>query len=272
MYLAVDVGGTKTLLAVFRESGELIEKQKFPTPKQYEEFIRELEKTVDNLSTKNFKAGCLAIPGRVDREEGIGITFGNLPWENVHLAADIEKLVHAPFVLENDSKAAALSEAKLIKDDFKKVLYVTIGTGISAGLIINGIIDPEFADSESGHMLLEHEGKMQTWESFASGKAIVQKYGKRASAITDGTAWKAIAHNIAVGLINLIAVVQPEIIIIGGGVGVHFDKFGDFLVKELKKYENPMVPIPPIRAAQRPEEAVIYGGYELAKDRYGKTA
>jgi len=269
MYLAVDIGGTKTLLACFDASGTIIKQDKFPTAPDYNAFLQHLTAHIDAFHVDSYQAGGVAAPGMIDREEGIGMVFGNLPWQNVSLQADIEKIIKAPVIVENDSKVAGLSEAKLIINEFKKVLYVTIGTGIGTGLIINGVIDSELADSESGHILLEHEGKLQTWESFASGKAIVEKYGNKASDITDPAALKDIAHNIAVGLINLIAVLQPEVIVIGGGVGTHFNKFKEPLMTELKKYEMPLVPIPPVRGAQRAEEAAIYGCYELAKERYG---
>lgn len=272
MYLCVDIGATKTLLAAFTLDGKLKKSLKLPTPKHYEDFIAEVSKHLPELEEQDYQAACIAAPGRINREEGVVTAFGNLDWENIPLAHDFEKLLSCPAVIENDTKLAALSEARLITKDFKKVLYVTISTGISAGLVVNGIIDPQLADSESGHMLLEHAGKLQTWESFASGKAIVKKYGKMAQDITDEKAWKSIAHDIALGVIDLVAVIQPEIILIGGGVGSHFDKFSDYLYKELKRYEMPLVPIPPVKMAQRPEEAVIYGCYELAKEHYGKAA
>ena len=269
MYLGVDIGGTKTLLASFSEKGDVTEQLKFATPKNYDAFLRNFTDIKDMLREKDFRAAGVAVPGRLDRKRGRVIALGNLPWENEPIQADLEKILACPVVIENDTKLAGLSEALLVKKDFKKVLFITISTGISAGLIIDGIIDPEFADSESGHMLLEHKGKLQTWESFASGHAIVKKYGKMAQDITGETAWKSIAHNIALGVIDLIAVVQPEVILIGGGVGAHFDKFGGYLHAELKRYEMPLVPIPPVKMAQRPEEAGIYGCFEIAKSRHG---
>jgi predicted NBD/HSP70 family sugar kinase len=65
--------------------------------------------------------------------------------------------------------------------------------------------------------------------------------------------------------------VQPEVIVIGGSVGGHLSRFKDFLEKELKKFETPLIPIPPIRQAQRPDDAVLYGCYDLAKSVYGKA-
>jgi len=269
MYLAVDIGGTKTLIACFDKSGKVTDTTKFPTAKNYDTFIEELGEQIISLKVHDYQAGCVAIPGKVDRKHGRGLVFGNLPWQNVPIQADVENLINAPVIVENDSKLAGLSEAVLIINEFNKVLYVTIGTGISAAIIISGKIDPDFADSESGHMLLEHNGKLQIWESFASGKAIVKQFGKKARDITDAESWKIIARNISVGIIDLMAVIQPEIIIIGGGVGQYYNEFAPFLKQELKKYEMPLVPIPPIKVAKRPEEAVIYGCYELIKSTYG---
>lgn len=271
MYLAVDIGATKTLLAVFTADGAIKETLKFATPEDYPDLITALSEQVALLKTQVFSSAAIAVPGRLDRVKGLGVAFGNRPWQNVPILKDAKAILQCPVIIENDTKLAALSEALLIKKEFSNVLYVTISTGISAGLIIDGIIDINFADSESGQMMLEHKGRLATWQSFASGKAIVAEYGKRASEITDPAAWKTIAHNIAIGLIDLIAVVQPHIIIIGGGVGTHFAKFESPLLGELKQYETPLVPIPPIRKAQRPEEAVIYGCYNLITQSHAPT-
>lgn len=270
MYAAIDVGGTKTLIAVFSEKGEIKEQIKFETPKDYDAFIKELATYVAKLSTNEFKAGCVAIPGMVDRKHGVGLAFGNLPWKNVHVQADAERILHAPVVIENDANLAALSEAREIKQ-YNKVLYVTVSTGIGSGFVIEGNVSPYFEDAEVGHLLLEHGGKLQRWQEFASGKAIVKRFGKKASEIPaeDNDAWYAIARNIAVGLIDLIATLTPDAIVLGGGVGSHYDKFIDRLNEQLKIYDNPLVTIPPILKAQRAEEAVIYGCYEHAKDRFG---
>jgi predicted NBD/HSP70 family sugar kinase len=270
MYAAIDVGGTKTLIAVFLEDGTLKEQIKFPTPKDYDGFKSELAINVAKLSTDDFKAAAVAIPGKVDRKHGVGIAFGNLPWKNVPIQADAEHILNSPVVVENDANLAALSEARLIKK-YKKTLYVTISTGIGSGLIIDGNIAPSFADAEVGHILLEHRGKLQRWQEFASGRAIVAKFGKKASDITpdDADAWYIIARNIAIGLIDLIATLTPDVIVLGGGVGSHYEKFIGRLDEQLKIYDNPLVTIPPILKAQRAEEAVIYGCYELAKDNFG---
>lgn len=274
MYLGVDVGGTKTLLAVFDNKGVVLEQVRFETPKIYQNFLHELEEHLSELSHQTFNAVAVGIPGIVDRRKGKGVDFGNLPWKNVPIDQDLEKLLHYPVAIENDAKLGGLSEALLVHEQYDKALYVTIGTGIGIALIAGGEITTELSDTGGKSLLIEHEGKMQPWESFASGKAIMKRYGKRASDIDveDTTIWKAIARNLAVGLIDLIALTEPDVIILGGGVATNYHKFIDFLTNDLKRYEAPMITIPPIEQAKRPEEAVVYGCYEIARKLHAGIA
>jgi glucokinase len=109
---------------------------------------------------------------------------------------------------------------------------------------------------------------MTPWEDFASGRAIVERYGKKAKDIHDEKTWKEISRELAKGFIELIAMTQPEVIVVGGGVGHYFDRFKDILKAEIEKYEIPLVKLPVLLAAQRPDEAVIYGCYDIAKQVY----
>ena len=266
-YLAIDVGGSKTLLAVFSTSGDVVKRYKIPTNPVYRKFLKDLEVEFKKLlGDHDILFCCCAVPGRIERKRGLAVTLGNLNWHNAPIAKDIKALIKgAPVLVENDANLGGLSEASLIPSRYKKVLYLTVGTGIGAGFITNGKISADFADSEVGHMVLQHEGQLAKWETFASGRALRQKYGKKASEINDPAIWSEYAKNLALGLDTLIALLQPDIVIIGGGIGAHFDKFGSKLAAALKEFENNMVKIPPIVKAKRPEEAVIYGCYQLIR-------
>ena len=268
MYVGIDVGGTKTLVASLDEYGVIQEQFRFPTPQDYDEFLRQLAENVANLSTKEFKACGIGIPAVIDREHGIGRAFAHLDWHDVPVHADVEHIVHCPVALENDAKLAGLSEAMMAKQ-FRKVLYVTVSTGIGTGYIVDQKIDPELANNEGGHMLLEHQGKYQRWEDFASGSAIYKKYGKKVAEINDPRSLRLIARNIAIGMIDLIAILNPDVIVMGGSVGTHYPKYGEYLNEYLRKYDNPMIQLPPIKAAERPELAVVYGCYDYARQVYG---
>jgi glucokinase len=272
MYGAVDIGGSKTLFVIFDNKGKLVTKIKFETPIKYQDFLEELEKSYNKLGSPSLDITCVALPGKIDRSKGIGIAFGNLGWINIPARKDFEKTLRCPILLENDAKLAGLYEANQLKDkNFKKVFYLTVSTGIGGGLIINNKISKDFEDIEPGLMLLEHQGKLEKWQDFASGKAIYLKFHQKASEITDTKIWYQVAHNIALGLIDIIAMINPDIVIIGGGVGAHLEKFQDRLIEDLKVYQNPLITIPTIVKAKDAEEAVVYGCFLKAKSYVDKN-
>jgi predicted NBD/HSP70 family sugar kinase len=254
MYLGIDIGGTKTLVATLDSRGVIDQRIKFPTPADYAEWRVQLAVTVDKLSTKKFIAVGVGAPGRIDRERGVGLDMGNLPWHHTPIKKDVEALLDCPVVVDNDANLAGLSEAMLIKQ-YDRVLYVTISTGIGTGFIVGRAIEPSFEE----------------WEDFASGRAIFERYSKPARDITDPAAWRRIAKDISIGLIDLIAVVQPQAIVLGGSIGTYYDRYREYLSQALNRYATPLVPIPPVMKASRPEEAVVYGCYDLAKSVYGST-
>lgn len=268
MYVGIDIGGTKTLIAALTNEGVIHESLKFPTPERYDDFLVELKTNVAKITAKDFRAGAVAAPGTIDRSKGVFVRGGNLKWRDEHIQRDVERITHCPMLLENDANLAGLSEAMLLKDKHAKVLYLTISTGIGGGFIVNQQIDASMADVEPGQIMLQRGDKIVKWESFASGKAIYERYGLKASEIDDPKIWSAIVKDWTVGFLDLLAVTEPDIIVLGGGVGHYLEKYHDLLVAELKKYATPMVPIPPIVKAQRPEEAVVYGCYDLARSVY----
>lgn len=265
MIIAIDIGGTKTLVACCKPDGTIVSEQRFETPKNYKDFLHELTDAFAKIPLKDRTITSVAAPGKIDRSSGNVVAFGNLPWQNVPLQKDIARICGTKVLIENDANLAGLSETHRLSPLPHRALYITFSTGIGTGLVTDGYLDPDFLDSEGGNMLFEHEGKLQIWEKFASGKAIVAKYGKRASELNDPKAWREIAKCFAVGIVDLTAVLEPDIIIIGGGVGSHFKKFGDFLQQEVNTLTPPIVNKPPIVPAKAPEQAVVYGCVILAK-------
>lgn len=268
MYLGIDIGGTKTLVCALTNEGVIHKSVKFPTPKDYKTWKKQLATTLAEIGQTNYKAGCVAIPGEIDRVRGRAVVFGNLPWKNIKIVRDVQKIVGCPMRVENDAKLGGLSEAMLLKHKYQRVLYVTISTGVGIGLTVDQHIDEKIGDGAGRTMLLEHEGKIVPWETFGSGKAIYEKYGKFASEINDQATWRKIVKTFTPGFIQLISILEPEVIVIGGGAGHYLAKFHDALVADLKRYETPMFVIPPILPAKRPDEAVAYGCYDYAKQMY----
>lgn len=265
-YLAIDIGATKTLFAVFAPDGEMVCEKKIKTNPDYPQFKQDAAAAIKELGDFRFSAACCAVPGELDLERGVALALGNEDWRNVPIKDDFSVILPGiPLFIHNDAKLAGLSETRLLDGRYRKVLYLTISTGIGGGVISGGRIDPDFNDFEPGQMVFEHEGQIKKWESFASGKALHQRYGKLASEIEDPATWQTYVKDLVVGFENLLATVQPDAVIIGGGVGAHFEKFQGFLNDELNRLNNPLVPIPPLLKARRPEEAVIYGCYDYIR-------
>ena len=266
MYLAIDVGGTKTLLAAFSADGKVLHEYKIPTSQDYIQFKKDLAIAISSqFSGYSFTSVCCGLPGmQIDRAAGTVPSFGNLPWQNVAIKQDIQALFNPniPTYIENDAKLAGLHEALLNKAQYHRVLYITLGTGIGVAFIENGVLDLSWSD-EGGHDIsIDQDGQTIGWESVASGHALVAKYGKTASEITDSSIWKSYAHNIALGLSGLIVKAQPDAVIIGGGVGQYLDRFKDSLTQELSQS---LAAVPPIVEADKPQEAVIYGCFDYIK-------
>jgi predicted NBD/HSP70 family sugar kinase len=268
MIIAVDIGGTKTLVAAANLDGTILNELRFETPREYPEFLKSLADNIAKVTTKKFEIITVAVPGLLDREAGVVKRLGNLPWVDKPIANDISELFeHADVLIENDANLAGLSEAHELGDLNQKVLYITFSTGIGTGFIENGVLEPSLLDAEGGYVLVGGE----IWQSIASGKAIVKEYGKRASDIEDPVIWDEIAKDMTVGIIDIVAIFQPKTVIIGGGVGSHFAKFGAFLQQHVSQQIPKMVNVPTIVGAKRAEEAVIYGCIILAKQELAHT-
>lgn len=268
MYLGIDIGGTKTLVATLSDSGDIIASRRFPTNPDYDQFLGDLGANLKELDVPDDGIrACAAVPGLIDRNSGMVHALGNLPWRDKPIRDDISKLIgNQPVTLENDAKLAGLSEALLIKDSYSNVLFFTVSTGLGGSLIQDGRIVTALQDMEAGKMPLMHEGKLQYWEDFASGRSVVERFGKKAADITDPAEWQSIGEALAYGLAAVCSVLQPEVIILGGSVGAYADNYSGTILEYLDKHLYAIIRRPKaVLAAQRPNEAVIYGCYALLR-------
>lgn len=270
MYVAVDIGGTKTLIALLNEAGEIERSEKYPTDEMFDDFIgRLIEKLRNDFVDENVKGIAVAAPGQIDYDSGEGLIFGNLSWQNVPIGKRLGEEFNLPVVIENDANIAGLAEARALKPIPPVVAYVTVSTGIGTGFITEGKIDPFLRHSEGGWMHFEFEGELQPWEDFASGRALYERYNTYAKDLRDDQAWSEVAYNIALGLSNIAALIQPDTIIIGGSIGQYLPRYDKHLNQSMERLKEKMFAIPTITQAVHPEEAVIYGCYHLLKDSEG---
>lgn len=267
MIVAVDTGGTKTLITIFSRDGNMGKQIKFPTPPHETDYIKAVRDTLQsNYGGQRIDAVSVAIPGII--KDGVALWCNNLKWKNFDVATALHGVLgKAPIFVDNDASLGGLAETRSRNPMPTSVLYVTISTGIGTGIVTQGVINPSLSLSEGGRMLVEYQGKIREWETFASGKAIFRDFKKLAKDIHNQKTWDNIANRISRGFLVAIPLLQPEYIIIGGSVGTYFDEYSQRLKEILNLHLPDHIPCPKIISAEHPEEAVIYGCYYNAIDK-----
>ena len=266
MIIAVDTGGTKTLVAAFSDEGAIKDEIKFPTPKDKKEWVVQLRQAIEDVAHEaHIDAIVVAIPGIV--KNGVAIWCNHLLWANYNVQAEIEAQFPGVLVLvENDANLGGLGEVRRMKTIPSSALYVTISTGIGTGFISDGVIDQGLRLSEGGRSLVEYNGVVQEWEMFGAGSSVYAAYGKFARDIHSPRTWRQIADRFSRGFLAIIPLVQPDVIIIGGSMGTYFDRYDTALLGILKEKLPPHIPVPKFAKAKDAEKAVIFGCYFYGSD------
>ena len=258
MYLVIDIGATKTLLALFSESGHNPKFIKFLNNWDQKVFIDELTKNLQSLPASNIQSVIVAIPGIIQKNHQF--IFGNLPWQDLDLFTPLKKLYSCDIFFMNDANLATIFECQQLPG---KSIYLTFSTGIGGGIAENGRLAKNSTRFEPGHKKYRFEKQTLEWEDIASARTISTLYGKPVTEIKDHSAFDDIADRVAIGLTDIIRIHNPNSIVIGGPLGLIFPKFKKLLIKNLQI----LSPLPKIIPAKRPTESVIYGGYIYAKTR-----
>jgi glucokinase len=188
--LGIDIGGTKIAVIYAQEKDgiELVDKVTFPTG-QVDDTIREIFARLGELMEKhglnegNTHAIGISCGGPLNSEQGVVMSPPNLPgWDNIPIVDMVKERFHIPCALQNDANACALAEWKFgAGRGTKNMVFLTFGTGMGAGLILNGKLYTGTNDNagEAGHIRLASfgpvgYGKAGSFEGFASGGGIAQ--------------------------------------------------------------------------------------------------
>lgn len=263
MYLIIDIGGTKTLIALFNPRGHIIKKFKFKTPSSKNEFLGILKSALIPFSdayAKKVSQIVIAVPGLV--QQNIAVKFGNRPWKNLDLARELKNLFNAPITLINDADLATIYESTFHRG---RTLYLTFSTGIGGGIAERGKLAKNSTSVEPGHIRYIFEGKNLEWEDIASCAAIGTSYNTIATSVRGQAAYLDIAFRVALGLPHLIQRYHPDTIVIGGPLARQFPNIKVALRANIRKFLPRTKKLPRITPAKRPTESVIYGGYTYAK-------
>lgn len=191
-YLGIDIGGTKCAVSLGSYDGTdmtVVDKEKFETQgKPYEvldEFIKRAKAILDKnaLTFENIKSAGISCGGPLDPKKGVILSPPNLPgWDSIEAVKYIEEKTGIKTVLENDANACAVAEWQLgAGKGFDNVIFLTFGTGLGAGLILDGKLysGTNGNAGEAGHVRLSEYGptgygKIGSFEGFCSGRGIAQ--------------------------------------------------------------------------------------------------
>lgn len=272
MYLCIDIGGTKTLVALFNSLGLKTKESKFPTDQDPIAFAGHLQAAIlkvlpEEKDRSAVKMTVIAYPGIV--QNGQPLSAPNLSsWKNFDIVACIKNLFISnrftcPFYFENDANLAAFYECHGLKG---KNIYLTFSTGIGGGIVKDDVLLPESVTFEPGRALYTYNGQQATWEQFASTSAIntahdvddIKKLAEDKRALFD------IASRLSLGIAHIIREEQPVRIIIGGPIALVWSGFDNHLKTILAPSQNPTAPTKIVRA-KKPMECVEYGCYLFAR-------
>ncbi len=268
MLAGIDIGGTKISIGVAKSPKNIQAQKVIPTPPNQTQALHLMLQTIRELAGNNrIHSLGISSPGPIDTKDGLILSPRHIPWRNVQICRYFKSNLGCLTSINHDATLGGVAEARMGAGKGQNtLLYVTISTGIGSAIIINGKPMQARFNSEGGWQIVQYRPfPPQQYHSIASGGAIKKQYGKVAAEITSKSTWENIAKNISVGLFNLITIVQPDIVVLGGGVSVHFKHFSTPLQMYLQKY-NSLYPLPQIKKAKFVETAPLIGALIMAKD------
>jgi fructokinase len=242
VYGGIEAGGTKFVCGIGNEAGQLLERTAFPTTTPDETIGRAVEYFV----------------GQPQPLEGIGIaSFGPIDlnprsakfgyitstpksgWGDTDFAGAMRRGTGLPVAFDTDVNAAALGEARWgAAQGLDTFLYLTIGTGLGGGGMVNGRLMHGLVHPEMGHIRVPHDRSADRFpgccpfhgdclEGLVSGPALEARWEQRGERLPpDHPAWELEARYLALGLVTWICTLSPQRIILGGGVMRQADLFG----------------------------------------------
>lgn len=254
MYLAIDIGGTKTLIALFSKRGRVVKRIKFKTAQGSKTFVDDLVRNLERFRKHKIKSVVVAIPGVV--QKNYSVKFGNRNWPGIDLFTPVKNLFECPIFFENDANLATLYEGFRLPG---RTVFLTFSTGIGGGICEHNRILPESNDFEPGHWVYQYAGKSKEWEDIAAASAIENYFHiDLATNLRKREELKEVAKRIYLGLPDVVSKYYPDNIILGGPMGKIFRSYAKYMPQDLNVK---------LRRPKRPTESVIYGCYIFAKQK-----
>lgn len=278
--LGIDLGGTELRVALVAETGAIVSQCSTRTAAndgpaavlaQMKSLIGETLRGREQTTLEGIGIGS---PGPLDPFEGVVIFAANLRhWSNVPLRSMISEMTGLRAELNNDGNAGALGEFHFgAGQGYQNIVYVSIGTGIGGGVIVNGqlLLGRRGLAAEIGHMSIAEDGPVcgcgntGCWEAFASGSVLARLAGGPVSSAS--ASHQSLLHRearyLGVGITNLLHLFSPDCVILGGGVSGLFQQLIGPLTETVE--QRAMFPFRvPIVPAKLGKDAGLVGAASL---------
>ncbi|MFS7389982.1 ROK family protein [Carnobacterium maltaromaticum] len=286
MYGAIEAGGTKFVCAISDENFEIKERVSIPTTTP-EETLSNVFEFFDQFKLDSIGIGSFG-PIDVNKKSatyGYVTTTPKVAWTNFDFLGAVKKRYEIPVGWTTDVNAAALGELKKgAAIGLDSCVYLTVGTGIGGGAVVNGKLLAGYGHPEMGHMLVrlhpdESYGGFCPYhgnclEGISAGPAIEGRYGVKGHELADKIeVWQMEAYYLAQALMNYTLILSPERIVLGGGV-MKQNQLYTLVREEFKKLMAGYVAVPPLEeyivAPGLGDNAGVTGCLLLAADELTK--
>lgn len=236
LFGGIEAGGTKFVCAVGSGPGDLRAEVRFPTTTPAETIERTIAFFQEQAQQAPLAALGIASFGPVDPHPG-SPTWGYITttpkpgWAQTDFAGRIQRALGIPVGFDTDVNGAALAEQRWgAAQGLTTFFYITVGTGLGGGGMVNGRLLHGLMHPEMGHIRLPHDWEADPYpgacpyhgdclEGMAAGPALEGRWGQRGETLpADHPAWDLEAHYLALGLVNLICTLVPQRIVMGGGI------------------------------------------------------
>ncbi len=275
--IGIDLGGTNIPIALVTSGGMIVRQISISTnvsqgpEKVIERIIKAIKEIMNTVGHKSISGIGIGCAGQIDHKRGVVLFSPNLFWKNVHMVKKIKAAFKGlPVLLDNDANVAALGEYMCgAGKGMKNVIFMTWGTGVGGGIIINGrlYLGATGSAGEVGHIIISHDGpkcncgNLGCLERYVGNKYIVNRAKelikkeknttihklvnndlskitpliiKKAAMKGDKLAkqvWEEMGTYMGMGLVSIINLLNPEAVIIGGGIA----KAGNLVFSPIKE-------------------------------------
>jgi fructokinase len=262
MFAGIEAGGTKWVCAVGSSPDDIFALERFPTTTPQETIAQAIEFLRQFTELQAIGVGSFGpIDLHLDSPTYGFITTTPKPnWQNTDVVGPLRAAFGLPVGFDTDVNAAALGEARWgAAQGLDTFVYLTIGTGIGGGAMINRRMLHGALHPEMGHILMRRDPARDPfeggcpfhrdcWEGMAAGSSLEKRWGVRAETLPpEHPAWALEAHYIAQGLANITYTLSPQRFILGGGV-MHQPQMLPLVRAELQQMINNYLQIPQLLA------------------------